>query len=124
MAAWPEIAGAELAAFTAPHRIDWPRNQGGGAATLVVACEGHRAVFLAHVTGELIQRVNGFFGFPAIGRVRIVQRPMRRGVSRPKPRRLTAEQEARVGELVAGAESKALKAAIERLARGVYGRLR
>ena len=46
-------------------------------AVLVVACEGAAALHLQHETGEIISRVNAFLGFSAIGRIRIVQKPVR-----------------------------------------------
>ena len=36
------------------------------------------ALHLQHETGEIIDRVNAFLGFNAIGRIRIVQKPVRR----------------------------------------------
>ena len=50
-------------------------------ATLVIACEGFAALHVQHETGEIIGRVNAFLGFNAIGRIRIVQKPVtpRRG---------------------------------------------
>ena len=43
---------------------------------LTIACEGARALFLTHAQGELIQRINGFFGFHAVSQIRIVQKPV------------------------------------------------
>ena len=87
---WEEIAGPRLAGASRPEKIQWPRRMHEDdpfePATLVVACEGMAALHLQHETGEIIGRVNAFLGFEAIGRIRIVQKPVLPATSRPKPR--------------------------------------
>lgn len=131
LGSWEEIAGAEFAECTRPERIAWPRRasemtgEGGGhqSGVLIVACEGARALFLSHRQGEIVQRINGFFGFPAIGQLRIVQKPVTAGQRhRPKPRPLTGEAARHLDDLVSGIEGDALKAALRRLGTGVLGR--
>ncbi len=77
---WDEIAGLRLAARTRPEKIVWPRriheNDPFQPATLVIACDGSAALHLQHETGEIIGRVNAFLGFAAIGRIKIVQKPV------------------------------------------------
>jgi hypothetical protein len=68
---WPDIVGAEYAGRTAPERIRWPR--GGGAATLVVRCDPALSLQLAHETDRVRERLNAYFGYPAVGAVRIVR---------------------------------------------------
>lgn len=88
---------------------------------LTIACEGARALFLTHAQGELIQRINGFFGFYAIGQVRIVQKPV---AAPPKPfrrpRPLVGEPARKLEAMVEGVESEALKAALRRLGTAVF----
>jgi len=128
---WDEIAGADFAECTRPEKITWPRRnsemygEGGGVepGVLTIACEGARALFLSHAQGELIQRINGFFGYPAIRQVRIVQKPVISHASnRPRLRKLTPKENAHLGALTAEIDNEKLKAALERLGRGVMGR--
>ena len=89
---WDEIAGPRLAPASRPEKIQWPRRMHEDdpfePATLVIACEGMAALHLQHETGEIIGRVNAFLGFTAIGRIRIVQKPVtrRRPPSRSRAR--------------------------------------
>ena len=77
---WDEIVGPRLARSTRPEKIIWPRrlheDDPFEPAVLVIACEGAAALHLQHETGEIIGRVNAFLGFSAIGRIRIVQKPV------------------------------------------------
>ena len=127
LGSWDEIAGEEFADCTRPEKITWPRRasemagEGGyQPGVLTVACEGARALFLTHAQGELIQRINGFFGFPAINQMRIVQKPVAAPPKRSrKPKPLTGARARHLEELVGGIESDALKAALTRLGTAV-----
>lgn len=130
LGSWDEIAGAEFAECTRPERITWPRRasemagEGGGhqPGVLTIACEGARALFLSHQQGEIIQRINGFFGFPAIRQIKIVQKPVSvQARTRRRLRPLSANEKSHLAELTAEIDSEPLKAALDRLGRGVYG---
>ena len=117
--AWPEIVGARLEAATRPEKLVWPPDAGGverafRPATLVVACEGAAALRLQHQAGEVVQRVNAFFGHRAVERLRIVQKAV--VISRPdrKPplRPLEPEERRRIGAMVERIEDSKLRAAL------------
>jgi hypothetical protein len=82
---WPEIAGPEIAAHAEPMRMQWPRQKDEGdgePATLILRVEGPAAIEIQHLSGLIIERVNRFFGWQAVGRVTLRQAPLTR---RPKP---------------------------------------
>jgi hypothetical protein len=124
---WEEIVGARLAAKSRPEKIQWRRRPDDGSpyepATLVIAADGLAALHIQHETTEIIARANAFLGFGAIGKVRIVQKPvMPVGPMRPaRPRNLTAQEKARVDDTVAGVEDDGLKEALARLGASVIG---
>jgi hypothetical protein len=123
---WEEIVGPRLAQSTRPEKIAWPRrlheDDPFEPATLVIACEGVAALHLQHETGEVIARVNAFLGFAAIGRVRIVQKPVARPAPlRPVPRPLSEPEKRRVADLVDPIEDEELRRSLERLGRSVLG---
>lgn len=122
---WEEIAGPRLAQASRPEKILWPRRAGEEdpfePATLVIACEGASALQLQHQTGEIISRVNAFLGFAAVGRIRILQKPVADTgkARRPRPRELSRDETASVTQSVAGIEDDALRASLEKLGRAV-----
>ncbi|WP_099865175.1 DUF721 domain-containing protein [Pararhizobium haloflavum] len=133
LGSWDEIAGPDFADCTRPEKIAWSRrvsemddDEGFVPGTLTIACEGARALFLAHAQDQLIQRVNGFFGYPAIARIRIVQKPVSdQQVRRRKAPRLAENQARRLDTMLTEIEDPKLKAALERLGAGVIaGRAR
>ncbi|HMN36944.1 MAG TPA: DciA family protein [Hyphomicrobium sp.] len=89
MTQWPRIAGAEIAKWTAPERIRWPRipasaagSDGGEGAgerpggTLVLRVEPARALDIEYRAAEVIDRVNRYFGYRAIETLKIIQAPI------------------------------------------------
>ncbi len=97
---WPEIIGAAYAGGTAPERIRWPRD--GGAAVLTIRCDPALALQLSYETERVRERLNGYFGYPAVGAVRIVQGKLRREPppsGRPLERDIPEEVERRLAAL-------------------------
>jgi hypothetical protein len=87
---WADIVGPEIAAHSEPIKINWPRAIGEDApepATLVLRVEGPAALEIQHLSAVILERVNRFFGWQAIGRIGLRQAPLRRRErpSRPKP---------------------------------------
>ena len=82
---WSEIAGPEIAAHSEPMKINWPRRgneETAEPATLVLRVEGPAALEIQHLSAVILERVNRFFGWQAIGRIALRQAPLRR---RDKP---------------------------------------
>ncbi|MGN6585413.1 MAG: DUF721 domain-containing protein [Rhizobiaceae bacterium] len=122
---WEEIAGERLAASTRPERILWPRrlheDDPFAPATLVIACEGMTALRVQHETGEIIQRINAFLGFAAIGRIKIVQKPVNSGVAKKRPalRPLSPSEENRISGTVEKIEDDGLRTSLANLGKTI-----
>ncbi len=87
IARWADIAGPEIAAHSEPMKIAWPRHaeaETAEPATLVLRVEGPVALEIQHLAAVILERVNRFFGWQAIGRIALRQAPLRRR-QRAKP---------------------------------------
>jgi len=88
---WEAIAGPELARFTVPERLRWPRAPDHAAgdefdsgsqstqrrgATLVLRVDGPRAIEVQFMAGQIIERINVYFGYKAVSELRILQAPL------------------------------------------------
>jgi hypothetical protein len=122
---WEEIVGGRLAASTRPERILWPRrtheDDPFAPATLIIACEGMAALRLQHETGEIIQRTNAFLGFAAIGRIKIVQKPVIAGrvKTRPVLRQLSPKEQDRIAGTVEKIEDDGLRTSLASLGKTI-----
>jgi len=108
---WGEIAGAEIAAHSEPLKIQWPRpvqGQPQEPATLVLRVEGPMALEIQHASDVILQRVNRFFGWSAVGRLALRHRPA-------ASRAPDANEVAKVAETLSSVEDAELRAALARL---------
>jgi len=82
---WPAIVGEMLGRRTAPERIAFPRNDRRGG-TLHVTCESAFAPELQHLAPQVIERINGYFGYPAVAQIKILHgRVAQRAAAVKKP---------------------------------------
>jgi len=116
---WSEIVGPRYAAVSAPESIRFPGgSKRGGTLTLVV--EGAHAAVMQHVVPTIIERVNRFFGYPAVERVSfrqgIVQTAkVKTRTAPPSLRPIPAE----LGDSLREVVDPELRACLESLARGL-----
>ncbi len=93
---WAIIVGKELAAYTAPERLKWPRGfegtgdaddaeHGRAGATLMLRVEPARALDIQYKSRLLIDRINAYFGYRAVAEIRLIQAPLIRSAL-PEPR--------------------------------------
>jgi hypothetical protein len=115
---WSEIAGPEIARHSEPLKIQWPRpveGQPQEPATLVLRVQGPAALEIQHKSDVLLQRVNRFFGWSAVGKLALRQAPLSRR-ERPKaPSAPDAKAVAQVAETLSAIEDEELRAALARL---------
>ena len=80
---WEEIVGPEIAGHAEPIRMNWPRRiaddpEPPEPATLILRVEGPAAIEIQHLSGLILERVNRFFGWRAVGRIALRQAPLAR----------------------------------------------
>lgn len=84
---WTTIVGADVARYTAPERLKWPRGagmvdgygedeKGRPGATLIVRVEPARALDVQYKAQQMLERINGHFGYRAVAELRILQAPL------------------------------------------------
>jgi hypothetical protein len=115
---WAEIAGPEIAAYSEPMKMQWPRpveGQPQEPATLVLRVEGPMALEIQHSSDVILQRVNRFFGWSAVGRLALRQAPLSRR-ERSKPARAPDPAAvAKIAETLSAVEDEELRVALARL---------
>jgi hypothetical protein len=76
---WPEIVGPTHAKVCAPESIRFPPGEKSEGILQLVVTPSH-APLIQHVIPEIIERVNRFFGYKAVARVKL-----RQGEVKPPP---------------------------------------
>ena len=118
IARWADIVGADIAAHSEPIKINWPRPAGEEPpepATLVLRVEGPVAIEIQHLSAVILERVNRFFGWQAIGRLALRQAPLRRREPVTPPAVPDPEAAARIAEGLSEVEDEDLRQALARL---------
>jgi hypothetical protein len=122
---WRDIAGADIAAYAEPLKLQWQRGTNGEPpepATLVLRVEGPAAIEVQHQSAVLLERINRFFGWQAVGRIAFRQAPLSRPVRRPAPPAIDAAEAAQVEAGLTGIADQDLRAALGRLGAAVKRR--
>jgi hypothetical protein len=128
LASWEEIVGSRHASLSRPEKLNWPRRAAEDdpfePATLVVACESGHAVFLQHDSDNVVARVNDYFGFSAVKRLKLLQKPVNVAPSRTVGNKISQPDDnpSQLDELIKDVEDPDLKKALEKLGRGVFSR--
>jgi hypothetical protein len=105
---WAEVAGPQLAEISLPLRLSFaPGSRSGGTLTLQV--EGPMATRLQHGQDLILERINAFFGYAAVERLRLVQGAVPARASRmPRPAQKSAPPPPEVERLPDGPLKTAL----------------
>ncbi|NJR78416.1 DciA family protein [Sphingomonas corticis] len=114
---WPEIVGERLAAVSIPESIRFPAGKKEGG-TLSLTVRGAHAAMMSHVTPEIMERVNRFFGYAAVAKVAIRQGEVTPRAPRRAPPSL-APAPVDLGRSLKTIADPELKAVLEALASGV-----
>ncbi len=117
---WPTIVGPMLAQHSCPERLTFERERAAGA-NLLVRVEGAFGLELQHLTPQVIDRINTYFGYRAVARLSIVQGPIPRRSARARAavRNLTPAEEKSVADTVAATRDPELAQALAALGRSV-----
>ncbi|MEE4453746.1 DUF721 domain-containing protein [Novosphingobium resinovorum] len=69
---WPEIVGPRHARICSPESIRFPPGEKSGGILQLVVVPAH-APMIQHVIPEIVERVNRFFGYNAVAKVKLRQ---------------------------------------------------
>ena len=69
---WSEIVGERYAQVTMPESIRFPQGKRDGGTLNLTVSSAH-APMLQHIAPELIERVNRFFGYAAVAKIKMSQ---------------------------------------------------
>ncbi len=83
IANWQDIVGVELSKGVLPVRLTFPQHQRSNGILHVRTAGGAFALLFEHQKDKVIQRVNTYFGYPAIASIRLVQGAVK--LQKPEP---------------------------------------
>ena len=122
---WPSIVGHQLSLRTAPDKLSFPRGKREDAV-LHIRAMGAIALELQHLEPLIIEKINGFFGYKAVSKLRLVHAApvATRTLRAPQVRPLSMDEEITVMSATSAIEDEGLRDALERFGRSLLGRRR
>jgi len=117
---WPEIVGERHAQVCAPESIRFPPGEKNEGILQLVVLPAH-APLIQHVIPEIIERVNRFFGYKAVARVKMRQGPVQpaRAPAAPKAPRSLKPIPMELGDSLRDIGDPELRTVLESLARSI-----
>ena len=73
---WPTIAGTLIGGNSLPEKISFPRDRKKPGTLHLRLENGALSTEVMHFEPVLLERLNRFFGFRAVGRIKIIQGPL------------------------------------------------
>lgn len=120
---WVHIAGADIAAKTVPLDLKYAKKlDQKSQAILHLAVQSAYALELSYQKSLLIERLNMFFGYPAIKDIKMVQHnniTVNRKLSAPSERPLTMQEEQALDKMVGGIQENDLQTALKNLGKAI-----
>jgi hypothetical protein len=109
------VVGDELAGETLPIKLSFPAG-GRKNGVLKLRVSSAAALSVQHREPQILERINGFFGYGAVARLALVQGPLLDRARAPQaPRSLTSAEAAALAGQVSQVSDPGLKSALERL---------
>jgi hypothetical protein len=132
---WAGIVGSDLARYTAPDRLKWPRGRDSAdddagpqrqGATLVLRVDLGRAIDVQYKSRQITERINAHFGYRAVAEIRIIQAPVEGALPPETPASARTPRatfnRGETAPLLAAVTDDGLRAALERMQAGLSTR--
>jgi hypothetical protein len=121
---WPGIVGTEIATHCRPGRLAFARASERREGTLTLRVEAPFATEIQHLSPQIIERINGYFGYRAVARLRLHQAPLA-AAEEPAPRPVASRpDEGALARRLEAVEDPELRSALGRLGRALGRRER
>ncbi len=124
---WNSIAGEELAQFSFPQRIDFKRGERNNGTLCLSVPTGAFALEIQHREKFIIEKINTYFGYNAVSRLKIIQNNDLsiddiKEINQSKPHKIlvTAEEQNYINDLAEDLNNPALKEILIKLGQSVF----
>ncbi|MGE5514734.1 MAG: DUF721 domain-containing protein [Bacteroidota bacterium] len=122
---WPAIVGSAVASHTLPLRIKFPPKERGEGTLEIKVASSAFATELQHLEPLIVERINGYFGWKAVARLRLRHGPLpQRPPVRPPPPEPDARAAAQLDTVLDKVEDPRLREVLARLGKYVAAKKR
>ena len=126
LTAWSSIVGEDMAKYSLPQKLNFPKDMHTDGCLTIMVPAGAFAMEIAQNEQRIIDKINVFFGYPAVKKIRILQNgtpqdfaTAKKPIDKVKKTVVSAEEESYITELSKDIDRPELREAIENLGRSV-----
>ena len=117
---WIEIVGEDLARGISPEKLAFEKEKRTGGTLYVKSAGGAFAMLFEFQKGRVIERINGFFGYPAVANVKIRQGSLKLDKKKmEQPAELTKDQEKELQKQIAQIQDPDLRKSAYRVGKAI-----
>lgn len=124
---WSEIVGEDLAEYSFPDKIEFAGSQKSNGTIQLLVPNGAFALELQHREPQILARINAYFGYAAVSKLRILQnsqaqfaQKVKQSKKTVKPLVVSPEEESYIKEMGAEIKNPQLKEILIKLGYSVF----
>lgn len=119
---WADIVGGELAVGVVPEKLAFPPGARVNGTLHVKSVGGAFALLFEHNKERVMQRINTYFGYPAVSRVKITQGAFKLETPPPAPprRALSAAEKEEICQKAAAIPDETLRRQVMEIGAALY----
>ena len=124
---WNTIVGTDMAAYSLPQKLVFPKNSRTDGCLTIMVPTGAFAMEISQNEQQIIDKINAYFGYPAINKLRILQNGAiddyvfkKKAIDKVKKNVVSDDEESYITELTKDIALPELKKAVAELGRAIF----
>ena len=127
LTSWTSIIGEEMAKYSLPQKLMFPKDSHTDGCLTIMVPAGAFAMEISQNEQRIVDKINRFFGYPAVKKIRLLQNgtaqdfmQKKKPIDKVKKTVVSDEEESYITELTKEIERPELREAVENLGRLVF----
>ncbi|MBR1825499.1 MAG: DUF721 domain-containing protein [Alphaproteobacteria bacterium] len=127
LTSWNSIVGEDMAKYSLPQKLVFPKDSHSDGCLTIMVPAGAFAMEIAQNEQRIVDKINSFFGYPAVKKIRILQNGTaqdfikeKKPIDKVKKTVVSDKEESYITELTRDIERPELREAVENLGRLVF----
>jgi hypothetical protein len=119
---WEEIVGERLAEYVLPQKISFVKDERVGGTLVLLVLSGAFAMEVESNKLKILQKVNAFFGYEALNKIKIIQTSnpenflkTKNVYDKPKKNRVSEKHKTYINELTERIDNESLRLKLEKI---------
>ena len=120
---WSDIVGEDLASYSLPQKIDFKKDERHNGTLHLLVESGAFALEIGHQTPLILEKINTYFGYRAVEKIKIIQvdssffyKKEKNTADTEKKNLVNKDKESYIAHITDGMEDEELKARLQSLA--------